>query len=168
MDKDKLAAGDSTQLEIIFSTKTAKNKVAKSPTIQTNEGPPDKKVRIEATVIDRPDSTYPVIINPYKLDLSQGTEKVIDKIEFNIKNVSDAKIDLQLVSAADEYFEIELPETIEPGHSAKGKLKLLKSAVEKTFEKSFTLEINDTMKSRFTVPVKRVLQNGTQASSKPH
>ena len=168
MTKEILAVGDSTELEIIFSTKTAQNKVSKRPTIQTNEGPPDKKVQIDATVVTRPDSTYPLIINPYKLDLSQGTEKIIDKIEFTVKNVSDAKLDLQLVSHAYDFFEVELPKSIGAGESAKGKLKLLSVSLGKSFEKSFTIEVSDTNKSRFTVPVKRTLKNGTQAATTNH
>jgi len=165
LDKEILAAGDSTQLEIIFSTKTAVNKVSKSPTIQTNEGPPDKRVRIEATVVARPDSTYPLVIGPYKLDLSQGSDKIVDKIEFTIKNVSDAKLDLKTVSVASDFFELELPESIGPGSIEKGKLKLIKSAIEQSFEKSFTIEVNDTNKSRFTVPVKRTLKNAKVQAS---
>lgn len=165
MDKEILAVGDSTQLEIIFSTKTAINKVAKSPTIQTNEGPPDKRVRIEATVVSKPDSTYPLVISPYKLDLSQGESNVVDKIEFTIKNVSDAKLDLTSVSFASDFFELELPKSLAPGASDKGKLKLLKSSIEQSFEKSFTIEVNDTNKSRFTVPVKRSLKTAKVQAS---
>jgi hypothetical protein len=165
LEKDRLAVGDSTQLEIIFSTKTAKNKVAKSPTIQTNEGPPDKRVRIESHVIDRPDSTYPLIINPYKLDLSQGGGKIVDKIEFNIRNVSDKELNLKLVSVASDFFELDLPESIGPGQTEKGKLTLLKSVLEQSFEKSFTIEVNDDKKSRFTVPVKRQNKEAPQAST---
>ncbi len=116
----------------------------------------------------RPDSTYPLIINPYKLDLSQGTDKVIDKIEFTIKNVSDAKLDLKLVSHAYDFFEVELPKSIAAGESAKGKLKLLPSSLDKSLEKSLTIEVSDTNKSRFTVPVKRSLKNGTQAATTNH
>ncbi len=168
MTKEILAVGDSTELEIIFSTKTAQSKVSKSPTIQTNEGPPDKRVSISAEVVARPDSTYPLIINPYKLDLSQGTEKVIDKIEFTIKNVSDAKVDLKLVSHAYDFFEVELPKSIGAGASAQGKLKLLKTSLDKSFEKSFTVEVGDTNKSRFTVPVKRSIKGDTQAAATNH
>ena len=116
----------------------------------------------------RPDSTYPLIISPYKLDLSQGTEKVIDRIEFTIRNVSDTKLELKLVSHAYDFFEVELPKSIAAGASAKGKLKLLPSMLEKSFEKSFTIEVSDTNKSRFTVPVKRSLKDASQAATTNH
>jgi hypothetical protein len=156
-----LAAGDSTQLEIIFSTKSYRNRIAKSPTIQTNEGPPNKRVRIESTIVQRPDSTYPLIMSPYKLDLSQNSEKVIDKLEFEIQNVSDEKLDISLVSVASDYFEVDLPKSVGAGKTEKAKLKLLKSALEESFEKSFTIEVSDSAKSRFTVPVKRTISSVT-------
>lgn len=161
MEKETLAVGDSTVLEIIFSTKSYRNRVAKSPTVSTNEGPPDKRVRIESTVIERPDSTYPLIINPYKIDLSQNSEKVIDKMEFSIQNVSDKELQLKVVSIADRFFELELPKSIDPGKTEKAKIKLLKSILSDSFEKSFTIEVNDEAKSRFTVPVKRTINKTT-------
>jgi hypothetical protein len=59
LEKKVLAVGDSTRLEIIFSTKRYKGKVSKRPRIKTNEGPPDKHVQISASMMPRPDSTNP-------------------------------------------------------------------------------------------------------------
>jgi len=166
LSKKELAVGDSTKLEIIFSTKTYKNRITKRPKIQTNEGPPDKRVQIIADVVSRPDSTYPLVMKPYKLDLSQFGEKLRDKIDFTITNVSDAKIDLEMIDFAKDYFEVKLPKSISPGESASCTLKLKKDAVSKNFEKSFTLETNDTKKSRFTMPVKRQLRASAQDTKK--
>ncbi len=153
-----LAVGDSTRLEIIFSTKRYKNRVTKRPKIQTNEGPPDKYVQIVSHVVERPDSTYPVIIRPYKLDLSQFTQKVRDKITFEIKNVSDMELDFSMVSVPEGLFELDLPESVKPGGEVKGTLKLKKEAISESFEKSFTIQLNDEKKSRFTIPVKRTVR----------
>lgn len=153
-----LAVGDSTKLEIIFSTKRYKNRVTKRPRIQTNEGPPNKYVQIVSHVVERPDSTYPVIIRPYKLDLSQFTQKVRDKITFEIKNVSDMKLDLSLVSVPEGLFELDLPKSVKPGGEVKGTLKLKKKAISESFQKSFTIQLNDEKKSRFTIPVKRTVR----------
>ena len=87
MEKKEIAVGDSTRLEIIFSTKQYKTRVTKRPSIQTNEGPPNKRVQIIATVVLRPDSTYPLVMRPYKLDLTQFGDKVRKDIEFTI-NIS--------------------------------------------------------------------------------
>jgi len=155
LDKNELGVGDSTQLEIIYSTKSSLDRVSKSPTIQTNEGPPDKRLQIVATIVAHPDSTFPLVIQPYKLDLSQKTEKTIDRIEFGIRNVSDKELKVDFVSGASDYFQVELPKSIMPGELAKGRLILNKTVLGKTFEKSFTIQAGDDSGTRFTIPVKR-------------
>lgn len=103
------------------------------------------------------------MIKPYKLDLTQFGEKVRDEITFEITNKSDSKLDLTMVSIYDNLFEVKLPKSISEGKTAKGKLKLKSSALDKNFEKSFTFELNDEANSRFTIPVKRTIR----ASSAP-
>ncbi len=153
-----LAVGDSTTLEIIFSTKTYRNRVTKRPKIVTNEGPPDKNVQIIAHIVQRPDSTYPVVISPYKLDLSQFTTKVRDKITFKISNVSDIELHPTLVCMTKDLFELELPDKIAAGGEAEAVLKLKHEALELSFEKSFTIQLDDEKSSRFTIPVKRTVR----------
>jgi len=164
-----LAVGDSTRLEIILSTRRYKSRITKRPSIQTNEGPPNKHVQIISQVTDRPDSTYPIIIQPYKLDLSQFSEKIIKEKKFRITNVSDQKIKVSMVSMPGDLFDIKLPKSIKPGKSAKGTLKLKKEAYGASFEKSVTIEvigIDDQKATRFTIPVKRSL-NLAKATSPP-
>ena len=165
LDKDILGVGDSTQLDIIFSTKTSLNRVSKTPTIQTNEGPPDKRLQIIATIVAQPDSTFPLVIQPYKLDVSQKTDNIIDRIEFGIRNVSDEELTIEFISGADDYFQVELPKVIKPGESAKGRLMLHKSALVKSFQKSFTIQAGDEIGSRFTIPVKRTIAAGIVPAS---
>ncbi len=155
-----LAVGDSTRLEIIFHTKRYKSRITKRPSIKTNEGPPNKHVQIITQVTDRPDSTYPIIIQPYKLDLSQFSEKVIKKKKFMITNASDQKLKVSLISMPEDLFEIKLPKSIKPGKSAKGELVLRSEALGDSFEKSVTIEVvgvQDSDTTRFTIPVKRSL-----------
>ncbi|MFH1687889.1 MAG: DUF1573 domain-containing protein [bacterium] len=153
-----LAVGDSTRLEIIFSTKTYSRLMKKNPRITTNEGPPDKTVTIETNVVARPDSTYPAIVDPYKLDMSQFSEKKVQEKEFEITNVSDVPLEVTLIAAPVDLMKIELPERLEPGQSGKGRITLRDSAMEESFEKSFTFELSDDEHSRFTVPVKRSMR----------
>ncbi|UCC44079.1 MAG: DUF1573 domain-containing protein [Candidatus Zixiibacteriota bacterium] len=155
LERDELAPGDSTRLEIIFSTNRYRNRVSKSPRIETNEGPPHKSVRIAAQVVARPDETFPLVIKPYKLDLSQFGEKVRDKMKFSITNVSDVDLRIKLIDQPDDLFEIDLPAKIGAASEANGTLTLNPAAVESSFEKSFTIEIEDQNRTRFTVPVKR-------------
>ncbi len=140
----------------------------KRPRIKTNEGPPDKFVQIVTHVVDRPDSTYPVVINPYKLDLSQFGDKARDEIEFKIQNVSTEDLNLTLLDASPEYFKVELPDKIGAGKTETAKLTLTKTGQKDAFEKSLTFEVNDKENSRFTVPVKRTLHTSAGAASTGH
>lgn len=160
-----IAVGDSTRLEIIFDTKSYSNVVTKSPRITTNEGPPDKFVRITANVVARPDSTYPVVIKPYKLDMTQFGEKVRNEIKFTISNVSETNLQPSVVYAPDDLMEVVLPKSIPAGKSAEGIVRLKKSALDKQIEKSITLQLNDEKQSRFTIPVKRQIRGAAQAAA---
>ena len=129
--------------------------------IKTNEGPPDKNVRIAVDVIARPDSTYPIVIKPYKLDLTQFGEKVRSEIKFTIENVSDKPLHPSLVCSAYDLFDVTLPKSIPAGKTGEGVLRLNKASVDNGFEKCFTLQLDDEKTSRFTVPVKRTIRNAS-------
>jgi hypothetical protein len=141
--------------------------MTKKPRIQTNEGPPHKSVTIITQVVARPDSTYPLIIKPYKLDISQfSPTKVRDEMKFNITNVSEQDMTVTLVSAPEGIFDLELPDKVEAGKTAQGILKLRPEAIETSFEKSFTIELNDGNNSRFTIPVKRTRRTPGEPAKK--
>ena len=96
-----------------------------------------------------------MIIKPYKLDISQFGEKVRDEMKFNLTNVSDQDIEITLIDRPEGYFELELPDMVEAGKTAHGVLKLYDDAIEQSFEKSITIQLNDEQSSRYTIPVKR-------------
>lgn len=158
LEKDAVAAGDSTRMEILFSTGHYRNRVEKHPRVQTNEGDGNRVLTIVATVVDRPDSTYPVIITPYKIDLSQFGEKRVDKATFSITNVSEDDLNLSMVWAKSDYFTVTLPGSIGPGETAQGTIALTEKGKTISFENSFTLQLSDMAGSRFTVPVKRSMR----------
>lgn len=137
----------------------------KRPRIQTNEGPPDKTVAIIVTIVDRPDSTYPVIVKPYKLDLSQFGETVRNEVKFTISNVSDEDLKLSLISWKKDYFTVSLPKAVKAGQTAEGMVTLTDYGTKISFEKSFTIQLSDMAGSRFTIPVKRTMRTpGLQAA----
>ncbi len=142
--------------------------MTKRPKIQTSEGPPDKFVSINCQVEARPDSTYPIIVEPYKLDMTQLGDKVRDEMTFSIKNVSDQKLNLSVVSESPGFFTVKLPSSIDPGKAAEAKLMLGKEVLSKDFEKSFTIELSDSSHTRFTVPVKRTVRPSIQTSEATH
>ena len=157
LEKNKLASGDSTVVEIIFSTKSFRNRVEKSPKIQTNETTPDKSLKIIANVLAKTDSTFPVIIEPFKIFLPKSETEQVNKRQFSIKNVSKENLKLELVSLPDGYFEIDLPVEIKAGETITGEIRLLKDSIGRNFQKSFTIRFNDDFGSRFTIPVIRTI-----------
>ena len=157
LERTTLSPGDSTRLEVIFDTKHYTGNVAKRPRIESNEGPPEKSVEFNCNVLARPDSSYPVIVKPYKLDISQFGQKVRDRITFTISNVSDKWISVKLVSAP-ENITVNLPKTIAAGETGEGSVTLFWVALKTEFEKSITIELDDPAASRFTIPVKRALR----------
>lgn len=163
LERDIVASGDSTRVEIIFSTGSYQGPVSKSPRVKTNEGEPDKFLRIRTTVVTRPDSTYPVVIKPYKLDMTQFGEKARSETKFSMMNLTQAPLTPIIVSTQNDYFQVTLPKSIPAGGSAEGTVMVKPDVMEKAFDKSFTIELNDESHSRFTIPVKRQLRSQAQA-----
>lgn len=168
VDKTVLPPGDSTRLEVIFDTKHYTGVVSKRPLIETNDGTPGHNVSIECEVMVRPDSTYPIISRPFKVDLSQFGKKVRDKMKYTITNVSDKPITMALVSSP-SILTIDVPPSVDPGKSVDGLVTINPDALETEFEKSFTIELDGSPAHRFTIPVKRSLHfpGDTTAVSAP-
>jgi len=163
LEKRVLPVGDSTLLQLIFRTQYYRQPVKKHPKIYVTGSKAPTQLTFTAVVTARPDSTYPVIVTPYKLDVSQISERPITGGDFTVTNRTDQPLEATLVSGWNPLFTLKLPETIPPGESAPGHLTLTEEGRGRTFEASFTFELNDAKKSRFTVPVKRTLK-GVAAS----
>lgn len=116
-------------------------------------------------MVAKPDSTYPIRIKPYKFDVSQFGEMSVDSREFVIENVSDTELDITLVDMPEGMFTVKLPKNVGAGETAKGLLTLSDEYLDKEFEKSLTIELNDEAKTRFTIPVKRTLRVPGKATS---
>jgi hypothetical protein len=106
-----------------------------------------------------------VTIKPYKVDLSQFSERVRDEMKFTIHNISEEDLDISLVSWANNFFVVDMPEKVEAGKTAEAIVTLTDEAIEQSFEKSLTIELSDKTKSRFTIPVKRTIR--TRPASEP-
>jgi hypothetical protein len=165
LEKDILAPGDSTRLEIIFNTGRFKNNVRKSIYLSTNSNQVARQVLILSNILIRPDSTYPVVIKPYKLNISQLSEELRDELKFTITNVSDRDLKPSLVALPRDLFEVILPKVIKAGEKAEGVLKLKEAGLDAEFKKSFTVEFDDEIGSRFTIPVLRNMRLAASSSS---
>jgi hypothetical protein len=167
LKKSTLAPGEETEVEIIFSTGQYNGPVTKHPRLETNATPVSQSLMFRATVTNRPDSTFPILVKPYKLDISQFGQTERNQMGFTITNISDQQVSLILVSGASELFSATLPEKISAGKMGEGTVKLTDAALEQSFESSFTLQLSDSSLTRFTVPVKRTVQGPSADASTP-
>jgi hypothetical protein len=149
-----LAVGDSTRLEIVFNTGGYSNVITKSPIIRTNEGLPDKSVRIKTNVLIKPDSTYPIVIKPFRLQFTEIGDSLPTEVHFTITNVSRQAVAPSLVSSPRPLLSVVLPKSIPAGKSAKAIIKLKKDGLTISLDKSITIQLDDAAKTRFTIPVR--------------
>ena len=154
LESSEIAVGDSTRLEIIFSTKTYKKQISKSPRIQTNEGPPEKRVTFRTFVVDDATATYPLVLKPFKIDFTSQTGKP-NELRFIITNVSDKDLNLKLIDYPERFLSIDLPDKVHKHSSSSGMVKLVDNIESDKFFKSFTIEVDDENKTRFTIPVSK-------------
>jgi hypothetical protein len=157
-----LAPGDSTELEVLFSTGKYRNRISKAPQIATNEGSEKKRVTFTAYVCGPADTTYPLRISPAILDMSESGQSGRNEMAVTITNVSDQKLKVTLIEWPEQLINVELPESIGPGQSAQAEVTLRHDLPDESFEKSITLEVNDAVSSRFTIPIKRTVTELTR------
>ncbi len=154
-----LAPGDSAFLEISFSSNQYKSRVHKTIKINSNAAEPIRNLALTGTVQIQMDSTKPVIIRPYKLDISQFGAKAREQMKFTLENISEQDLEWSMVYYPRDYFEVKLPDKIKAGKSVEGILKVRPEYTNAEFEQSFTIEFNDADHTRFTIPVTRTLRN---------
>jgi hypothetical protein len=102
---------------------------------------------------------------PYKFDISQFGDKPRTKLTFEMTNVSDNEVAVSLIDFPQDIVDIKLPNKIGAGKTEKGELILKDAYADKEFEKSVTLEFNDPQKSRFSIPLKRVIRTPSEPAS---
>ncbi len=149
-----LAPGDSTSLEIIFSTKSYRGYVSKRPYVETNIGDEKYYVKIKSELLPRPEEARPLTLTPFRLDVSQFTKKTRRKASFSVENHTDVSYKITLIDHG-QSFDVELPPEIGASATIEGVVTVHEDAVETDFEQSLTFELDDDGKTRYSVPVKR-------------
>lgn len=161
IEKDTLAAGDSTSLEVTFNTKGYNGQVTKSPQIQTNAETATTRIHFTANVVTDKDRTYPITISPSILDMGKSRDGA--DMNFEISNVSDSDLHIRLIDKSCNCFGLKLPEIIGAGETVRGLISMKNAESKKPFEKSFTIEVDDEARTRFTIPIVRKTDGDTQA-----
>lgn len=153
-----VAPGDSTRLEIVFSTKSFRGLVAKHPFFETNAGPGRNYLKIMADLSVDAEQMRPLVLSPAVVDVSQFTQTPRRRAKLQITNVSDTDFELKLVDHAFNNFDLDLPKKVKAGETVEATVLVKEHLVDKPFEQSFTFELNDAAATRYSVPVKRVVR----------
>ncbi len=129
--------------------------MAKTAAVSTND--PDRRsfnLRLSVKIYDsaRPDSLKPVALSASRLNWTPGDRAKVQRL--TVRNVSDSPVKMKTVSLPYGFVEVDAPkDEIKPGKSKEIKIKVAEAFTGTEFQKSFTVELNDSAKTRFTVPV---------------
>jgi hypothetical protein len=157
--KSELAVGDSTWIELIFTTGSNKGSVSKSARVTTSDtivGPVSISFKVDAA--DPTDSVLKLAAQPYELDFGPIEKKRRPKLETKIFNQSQEELELQIVAFPPDYFKkVELSDDdLKPGDDTKLKVELTRDREEEQFRKTITIEgrskVNNS-KFRLSIPV---------------
>jgi hypothetical protein len=170
LDKKELAVGDSTKVELIFSTGHYSSSVKKSARIMCNSAGTIPRLQIGADVRKSMDSLDIFAVEPYLIDLDKDRpedQKHAWEYQFTLKNMTDADLSFTIVSQPHEYCEIDFPENkaIGPGKDKTFKIKFEKGIADDIFAKSFTIEASDEAHTRMTIPFVKSMRWGPAPTS---
>lgn len=151
-----LAPGDSTELEIVFSTKHFRGLTEKKTAIISNAtNEPKAYVSFIADLSQESEEMRPLVIQPSRVDVSQFTKTPRRRAKFLIENRSDEDYALQVIDDYDVSFEINLPRKIKAGETVEASVTVDEDKINEEFLQSFTFQLDDEKKTRYTVPIKR-------------
>jgi len=98
------------------------------------------------------DSISVIKIDPPIVDIKRDQRS--EKFNVTITNLSDVALTPQLVSKPHEAFRYEYAEhAVDPGQSTTMSVWVAEDLDAETAKKSFTFELNDPKRTRFTIPV---------------
>jgi hypothetical protein len=165
-----IAVGDSADIEIVFSTGKYSGSKKKGTTVVTSDiTKGNKKLFLHANIARHVDTLGGIILtDPPFVDVTQDERD--REFEVTVTSLADVPLSLKLVSAPYEVFEIEYSsKAIMPGESTTMKIRITEGAKVKTAKKSFTFELDDAKRTRFTVPVRLLAENrqAIQPTAKP-
>jgi uncharacterized protein DUF1573 len=150
-----LAPGDSTRLDIYFSTKSYRGYVTKRPYLETNIGEEKTYLKIYSLLVADPEIDLPLLLNPVYIDVSQYTEKPRRKAKFLIENRGDTDLKLTLIDWARDFFDVELPAEVKSGETVEGSIMVHEDKIPYDFKHSLTFSISDSDETRYSLPVER-------------
>ena len=144
-------------------------KVSKGARVGTNDSSATNlSIKFTAQVIDFPDTTFALNLNPTQLDFTPEEGKERNKLSTQIQNISQTRVKIEPVGYPRDLFKVRLSDSdLRPGEKTKLMVKLNRRMELNKFQKSITFELNDQKNSRFTVPVKKDPPPAKRSTKRP-
>jgi hypothetical protein len=155
---NRLPPGDSTDVEVIFSTGKFSGKVHKSASVIV-DGPGTELPILEFTASPTPvpDSLRPLTFSPPLLTLDNlGKLQSSPTWDFavSVRNHSDHDLSIRQVSPSPLHVSVDLPRgAIRPGTDMTLHVKVDPAVADTTMSKSLTFEVSDSSHTRYTLPI---------------
>ncbi len=165
-----LAPGESTHVELIFSTGHYSSHVTKSAHILSTESGHVPSLIFHADVRPAMDSVDIFSVQPYMLDLDKndnGDTKYDLEYKMALKNLTDEDLSFNLVDQPDGLVDLDFPQgkKLSPGETQNFTARFDKAVASEVFTKSFTIEASDKDHTRITVPILKTMRWGPAKTS---
>ena len=150
VDKKVLAPGDSTVVELVYGTKTAKGKVNKNARIMSNDSTRAiVTIDFAGFIVVSPDTSSLIRVAPEQLSFDKASKKGSAVVE----NHSGATINLNMVSRPRDDIKYKFDnKPISGGDSKKLEFEWKGKAPEYDYNGVFTFETGDASINRVSVP----------------
>ncbi len=155
LDRNIIPPGDSVALRVLFATNDYETRISLRTQVhyRTSEGAASKQVQIVCTVSENPDSQWPLLIKPYRIEWNSLPNREQNFESFSITNVSERDAILRLIDYRSDLFEISLPTRVQSDDSRVGTLSLHRTPFSGSVISSITIEVENGSRSRITIPI---------------
>ena len=162
-----LGPGDSTDVEVIFSTGLYSNQTRKSANVVSDVPHMVPPLTFSAYPQKNVDSLTPFIVTPHLVDLDSLKDQAQSgSVEVRVRNTGNEPLSFKLVSAPSEWFTVDVPAgSVAPGSDEALQVRFVKNLTEELLNKSFTIEASDSAMTRYTVPVQKTQRWGPTTTS---
>ena len=166
-----LAPGESTHVELIFSSGHYGSHVTKNAHILSNESGnvPDLIFHADVRPVPMMDSLDVFTVKPCRVDLDNYKDPEEHPLEYQLalKNRSDQDLSFRVVDRPTGLVALDFPEgqAVHPGETMKFVARFDKAVASEVFTKSFTIEASDKDHTRLTVPISKTMRWGPASTS---
>ena len=120
-------------------------------------GGANTSLQINANVLTKSDTARPLIIEPMVVDLDSIRPDNADRkwdFRLAVRNISRENVKAHLVYGPTSLMDIEIPDKeIKPGKERYIELGFDERITDTLFTKSVTIELEDSAKTRYTIPI---------------